>query len=430
MDDDLGVGRIAPEGIMSLLFSACFRGDARRLALLLTSAGDSLATSLINRTRADGSTLLMIASRKGSATCLRVLLAANAMPSKPLSDGISPLYTASQRGHTECVRLLLAAQAAVDHPIEREPRGTTPLMTACSRGHCDCVRLLLAAAASVDHANDDDGFTPLIIASQKGRTKCVQMLLEARASVELPKLGGVRPLYVACQEGHSECVRLLMEATASVDSANDDEGTALMAACEKGHTACAALLLGSGASANLAKTDGTPPLIIAVHYGHLDCVKLLSSYNANRRMVANGKQCTAELVAMHRSQLAVADWLVESRDWSSPLHHVEVLTEARARTLLRQGANLHLCRPGVLGAPTPLDLAQLQPQSNAAARLIIRAAEEWSPQNHQLFPAASRLRAVLLLRFGYLIALERYPMQMRSLVDAWRTLVLPRAVER
>ena len=49
-------------------------------------------------------------------------------------------------------------------------------------------------------------------------------------------------------------------------------------------------------------------------------------------------------------------WLKKSRKWTTPLHHVEVITADRAFDLIRAGADIHAAaKPG---DPTPLSRAQ------------------------------------------------------------------------
>ena len=68
------------------------------------------------------------------------------------------------------------------------------------------------------------------------------------------------------------------------------------------------------------------------------------------------------------------------------------------------------------------------------AHLVLRAAEPWSPHNHELFPEACRKRAVQLLLLGELLAREPLFDDRRgsavSLKDCWMDFVMPQAVRR
>ena len=142
-------------------------------------------------------------------------------------------------------------------------------------------------------------------------------------------------------------------------------------------------------------------------------------------------------------------WLRRTRDFTTPLHHLELLSAARARALLRAGAALGArARPG---APSPLELARqllLQPQppgggggandaaaGREAARLVVSAAQPWSPQTHELWPARGRARAEALVRLGWrLSSTDRSPgpfgNEAQSIMDAWRGLVMVHALVR
>ena len=92
-------------------------------------------------------------------------------------------------------------------------------------------------------------------------------------------------------------------------------------------------------------------------------------------------------------------WLAATRDFTTPLHHAELMPADRARALLRGGADLH-ARSGP-GGRTPLevarDLVEQGAADGSAAELIVRAAQPWSPRTHELFPEPARRRAVQLL---------------------------------
>jgi hypothetical protein len=133
------------------------------------------------------------------------------------------------------------------------------------------------------------------------------------------------------------------------------------------------------------------------------------------------------------------NWLVSSRPWSTPLHHVSVIDVERARWLLRDGADIYAAESP--GAPTPLSLARLEPPlsgglppDGSAAQLVLQASLPWSPQTHELFPATARAQAVMLLRMGYLLFVKESRFDevgsARGLYDCWVACVIPHAVLR
>ena len=53
---------------------------------------------------------------------------------------------------------------------------------------------------------------------------------------------------------------------------------------------------------------------------------------------------------------ALAAWLVSSRKWTTPLHHLTIIPATRAHALLRNGASI--LAAAAPGDPTPLSLAR------------------------------------------------------------------------
>ena len=129
----------------------------------------------------------------------------------------------------------------------------------------------------------------------------------------------------------------------------------------------------------------------------------------------------------------VGAWLADSRDWSTPLHHLEALSAARTLALLRAGADL--AASGSAGGPTPLSLAReldavTGPTVHAAA-LVVRAGAPWGPKTHELWPAAARKRAVELVGLGYQLSQEaRWGTEGQAVMDCWLVGVMKFAVER
>ena len=134
---------------------------------------------------------------------------------------------------------------------------------------------------------------------------------------------------------------------------------------------------------------------------------------------------TPEQLAAQRGHAALATWLAATRDFTTPLHHAELISADRARALLRGGADLH-ARSGP-GGRTPLEVARQLVADGAAdgsaAELIVRAAGPWSPDTHELFPEPARRRAVQLLWTA-----ASY--KGKDIKEWWVAHVLPHAVTR
>ena len=184
--------------------------------------------------------------------------------------------------------------------------------------------------------------------------------------------------------------------------------TPLLVACIEGHTTIVSLLLAHGA----AVTNGCgAPLRMACVLRHTECAQLLSSYAASRTFTdLDGSTSTAESVATRCCCHELSAWLILSRQWTTPLHHITIIDGARARTLLRDGADIRAAVDA--NGPTPLSLAYDMDAAGQAgegspANLVLKAAEPWSPSTHALFPHAARVRAVELLLPLHAVAWEK-----------------------
>ena len=106
---------------------------------------------------------------------------------------------------------------------------------------------------------------------------------------------------------------------------------------------------------------------------------------------------------------ALAEWLIESREWT-PLHHLEVLSRERACALLRSASGTALRWKPSPTTPSPLERAQQLERHETrpvAASLVLRAAGPWSPEAHELFGDAQRARAEALVRSLYHLYMRR-----------------------
>ena len=211
------------------------------------------------------------------------------------------------------------------------------------------------------------------------------------------------PLQVASHYGHLHVVRLLLERGAAVNLASVGGSTPLLMASLSGYGTVVRLLLECGAAVEQAPANGHTPLWAACLRGCLEVVRLLSSHGANRTFT-NGT--TAESMANHLGHSDTTAWLIATRHWSTPLHHLTIITPARTRALLRDGANLFASHEG---GPTPLALAQGMLAAGTAvngstAHLVLCAARPWSPATHELFPAEARERSRRIMRVLTLVA--------------------------
>lgn len=196
-------------------------------------------------------------------------------PVRRLRIGTAPLHVASRRGHAGVVRLLMQAGAESE---EEGASGTTPLIAACAAGHEATVRALLECGAGVE-TRDGQGSTPLLIAAWKGCTGAVEALLAAGASPAARASGGYTPLFVAAQARmssplpppqHAECrlaflvswlpsrsCRLPASAGAGASLSNQPHP----ASAQEGRVEAARLLIANGAPLDSVDDGGATPLI-------------------------------------------------------------------------------------------------------------------------------------------------------------------------
>ena len=469
------------------LYIAAFSGNDSVVALLLHARTD---TSLA---KSNGVGPLHIASSKGHTEIVKMLLRAGAATEQRADDGSTPLHAACGRCQSGAVAALIDARAFVDPvadngsspllvAIHRDDRQTarlllsahaspdaaneyvvTPLYAACQRGYADLAAMLCAAKATVDPPPADRGdlaqrtadqlsgscMGALNVACQEGHTETVSVLLAARADANRLSTGQTAtPLVIACDNGHATIASLLIAAGAAVDLPDDDGETALFKSSCRGHVSTVATLLTEGAAVDTTNAAGATAMYVACYEGHLPCVQLLSAYGAKRTATIFGRYDTQRYdvfeevrhVAWRAGHEDVATWLDASWLWCTPLHHLCVIDAARARELLRSGADINACgwSPACgWGGDTPLTIAiQIRNAvgsaiEGTAAALVLRAAERWSPATHELYPEAKRTRAVEVMLMCHRLsrkAVQDQGAQSGALFDALMDGVIPELI--
>jgi len=317
------------------------------------------------------------------------------------------MVAAAARGDAKTVWALLAGGRRSSAVDQTDAASRTPLYVAARDGHDSVVALLLAAGATVDKPRDT-GMTPLYAASFGGHLAVVTRLLASGAGPSCQSMHGITPLHVASHNGHTEVMTALLAAGAAVNHPHSDRAAVLHFAAQNGHADVVSALLDAGAFVNQV-CRGFTPLHIAIHVGHSEVAKMLCSHGADRAILEPYTGDTLQAIAARKGHSALAKWLVETAEWSSPLHHLSLTTAERARRLLRSGADPRASNGR--GGPSPLSLATAlaeagQVSEGSTARLVLLAAERWSPVGHDVFPAAARERAVELVKLGWLLSRE------------------------
>lgn len=343
-----------------------------------------------------------------------------------------PMVAAAARGDHAAVASLLAGGRRSSAVDQSDDNDRTPLYISSREGHEAVVEVLLSAGAAVDKPRDT-GMTPLYAASFGGHIAVVRRLLAARAEPSSQSAHGITPLHVASHNGHKEVMTALLAAGAAVNHPHPDRAAVLHFAAQQGHSDVVSALLEAGAKVNQC-CRGFTALHIAIHIGHAEVAKVLCSHGADRTVLEPHTGDTLQAIALRKGHTQLARWLIETAEWNSALHYIELVPPARVRSLLRSGSDPFASNGR--GGPTPVSLAGRMAETGRApkgstARLLLLAAGRWSPVSHELFPEPARWRAVELMRLGWLLSREaRFCGEEQALVDIWRSCVLPLAVTR
>ena len=187
------------------------------------------------------------------------------------NNGFSSLMIASQKGHAETVQMLIAVGAEFDL---QSKEGNTALMLAILNNNGSAASLLLDCGANVNLKNKFY-LSVLSFASMKGQLSVVEQILSSKApntvvEIDHQDYSGNSSLMYASLLGHSEIVESLLSAGALVNTSNfsnylslhqplnqmqplsapqdrDLPGTALDKAVIRGNTEIVSLLLEHGA---------------------------------------------------------------------------------------------------------------------------------------------------------------------------------------
>ena len=344
-----------------------------------------------------------------------------------MEDVLGPAHNAAFQGDGDSLRgLALANLMAVGAD------GRTPAHIAAMEGHASFLLALyeLGAAASLSAA-DADGGTPAHLAAMEGHVSCLHALHElgAEASLSAAIANGRTPAHLAAMKGHVSCLHALHElgAAASLSAAAADGSTPLHdAACRR----CIRFLLQVGADIDQTDGFGNTPLLLAARHGHMRNVQELCLHGATRELA--GAPTAIQVSAGYPT---VCRWLRRTRDHTSPLHYLELLSVSQCKALLCAGGR-------VLDAfLQSRAFCSLQRGSGTAgyeaAQLVAAACMPWHAASHSLWPASCRARAWELLAACYQLAYRRntqgelkYGNEAAGLKDALVSRVLAYGLDR
>lgn len=318
----------------------------------------------------------------------------------------SPLAIASGLESGRLLSLLLRRRPSIEFT-------GVALAAACARGREANVRRLLKARAD---PNDGEGRAVRAAVFGRSRLSCLKLLLKAGATVghagilcDAASCKSLRPLKLLLRHGAAEHPAAFSRIQQSYgNDSDDDEGVA----------------------------EATTAMNEAIHHGNVRAVQLLSAYGAPRSLAyepAPGFQAETTIDDalcfmprnLQEAKARLREWLDRTATWTR-LHHLEQLSEAETRRLLRSGADVE--RADATGA-TPVSRARMieqQGAANGAVRLVLQAAAPWSTHSHHLFGDADRRFVVEVLGVAYAALAHSSPYALP--IDIWRALLLPRIV--
>mmetsp|Transcript_153584 Transcript_153584/g.492261 ORF Transcript_153584/g.492261 Transcript_153584/m.492261 type:complete len:1098 (-) Transcript_153584:103-3396(-) len=301
-----------------------------------------------------GRSAMFLASERGHAAVIAVLMGGHASLDLCNKDGWSPLHAAAFHGQVGCIDQLVKGSADIN---ARDHYGCTPVTLAASSpkltlmdliakrdrkklkkirqevvkkhekdgkentegtslsalkhvpphmvwthfpNRVDLIvldRLLQVRQVQVDPI-DRKKRTPLNYAARYGRTISVSRLLYAKADVRRADADGRTALMQAASNDHYEAAELLLRAGSIVNATDQQIRTPLHGALSTGNEALAYLLLNADASVNAYDCEGRTPILLA--------------------MDANNRRLFTELI-QRRSNLDVVD----KRGWNVIIYAIE-----------------------------------------------------------------------------------------------------------
>ncbi|XP_063924377.1 uncharacterized protein LOC135138350 [Zophobas morio] len=263
----------SPTDKINVLFFAALHGYAKVFQMFVNKKMFSpWSKKAVNFSiKFDGSTPLIIASRKGHLTIVEYLVTCKAEINRANEDGETPLYAASSKGDEKIVECLMKGGAKIKPANHYD---NTLLYAASFQGHKKIVECLVKCGAKVNCA-DEYGRTPLYAASWKGHENLIEYLVKCGAQINGPDKYGETPLYAAYCQGHEKIVECLVKCGAKINRILVGGKTPLYAASSQGPEKSVECLMKCGAEINRADEYGRTPLYTASWKGHEKIVEYL-----------------------------------------------------------------------------------------------------------------------------------------------------------
>uniref|UniRef100_A0A8C9F0Y0 Ankyrin 3 n=1 Tax=Pavo cristatus TaxID=9049 RepID=A0A8C9F0Y0_PAVCR len=283
-------------------------------------------------------TPLHVASKRGNANMVKLLLDRGAKIDAKTRDGLTPLHCGARSGHEQVVEMLLDRGAPI---LSKTKNGLSPLHMATQGDHLNCVQLLIQHNVPVDDVTNDY-LTALHVAAHCGHYKVAKVLLDKKANPNAKALNGFTPLHIACKKNRIKVMELLLKHGASIQAVTESGLTPIHVAAFMGHVNIVSQLMHHGASPNTTNVRGETALHMAARAGQTEVVRYL---------VQNGAQVEAK-----------------AKDDQTPLHISARLGKADiVQQLLQQGASPNAA---TTSGYTPLHLSAREGHEDVASVLL------------------------------------------------------------
>jgi ankyrin repeat protein len=243
------------------LFYAAAFGNADTLRILFDKKMD------INKTDADGNSLLAIAAKAGNINTLEYLI--SRLNIEQINGGdFTPLELAVANNQYETAKFLIdnGAKVKSESPIGYDD----VLSNACKNGNLELVKLLL------NSGYPKDGYTiGLQTACQYNQTEIIKYLISLGFDINAEQ-NNYSALGTACFYGSFDSVKLLIASGVKING-DDKLQSPLSDACYEDDIEIAKYLIEKGADINFAPENlsDESPLNTAIINGSFDIVKLM-----------------------------------------------------------------------------------------------------------------------------------------------------------
>ncbi|XP_070608592.1 fibronectin type 3 and ankyrin repeat domains protein 1 [Erythrolamprus reginae] len=175
--------------------------------------------AVVNTLNKLGLSALMVASQKGYARLVQVLVENGADVNMKNASGKDSLMIACFAGHLNIVQYLRSQGASW---LSRDFGGCTAMHWATDGGHCDVIEWMIQDGCEVDPRDSGIEWTPLFrLCALSGKTDVAIILINAGADVNVKDKDGKTPLMVAALNNHEDLVALLLEKGADPDIKNE-----------------------------------------------------------------------------------------------------------------------------------------------------------------------------------------------------------------